>query len=87
LSGNPYIAIFCWVLTVWRLGIGAWATVATTEDPNIIDFNKQYRWSMMFFVLGTAIDFTVAVSLCYFLAKLRETSIKKSVLSINPFGT
>jgi hypothetical protein len=79
-SGNLYIAVFCWVLTAVRLGIGAWATVVTGEDPNIITFDQKYRWSMMFFVLGTTIDFTVAISLCYFLANLRRTSIKRWVL-------
>jgi len=65
------------------LGIGIWATVATMEDPNIIAFNEKYRWSVMFYALGTIIDFTIAVSLCYFLAKLRKTSIKRTVRLID----
>jgi hypothetical protein len=77
LAGNLYIAGFCCILSVWRLGVGIWATVGAMEIPNIIVFNEKYRWSMMFYALGTTIDLTIAFSLVYFLAKHRKTSIKK----------
>jgi hypothetical protein len=76
-SGNWYIFIFLGVLSLWRLGVGIWATVGAMETANIIIFGRKYRWSMMFYALGSTIDLTIAISLCYFLLKHRKTSIKK----------
>jgi len=83
LAGNLYIAGFCAILSLWRLGVGTWATVGAMENANIIIFNEKYRWTMMFYALGTTIDLTIASSLCYFLAKHRRTSIKKTARLID----
>jgi hypothetical protein len=54
-----------------------WATVGALEETNIIIFNNKYKWTLLVYALGTAIDLTNAVSLCYFLAKHRKMAIKK----------
>src|SRR5882762_9454019 len=76
-SGNWYIFVFLGVLLLWRLGVDIWATVGAMETVNIIFFSRKYRWSMMFYTLGSTIDLTIAISLCYFLLKPRKTSIKQ----------
>src|ERR1700685_2124908 len=86
ISETLYITVFCIILSSWRLGVDVWTTVGAIENANIIIFNEKYRWSMMFYALGSTIDLTIAFSLCYFLAKHRKTSIKRWVLSTDSFG-
>src|ERR1700729_144736 len=66
---------------------GDWGLVyGPPPERWIIIFNDKYRWSMMFYSLGSTIDLTIAFSLCYFLTKHRKTSIKRWVLSTDSFG-
>jgi predicted membrane protein len=64
-----------------RLGLGIWAMVGALETTNLFVFNRKYRLSMMFYALGTVIDFTIAVSLVCLLMKHRKSSFKKYVMS------
>jgi len=82
-TGKPHIAIFCYVLIVWRVGVGMVAAAGAMENTNIIVFKAKYKWIMMFYALGTTIDLTIAISLCYSLIKHRKTSIKKTVRLID----
>ena len=81
-SGNSYIFICCSTLSLWRLGVGIWATVKAMEMPNIIFFSRKYRLAMMFYALGSTIDLTIAVSLCYLVKKHRKSPFKRCVVSV-----
>ncbi|KIM86125.1 hypothetical protein PILCRDRAFT_5187 [Piloderma croceum F 1598] len=82
-SGRSFIAVCCWILTFWRLGLGIWAMVGALKTMNLYVFNRKYRLSMMFYALGTAIDLTIAVSLVCLLMKHSKSSFKKTVRLID----
>jgi hypothetical protein len=74
-------------MTIWRLGTGIWATVGALESRNLFVFNRRFGLSLMFYALGTALDLTISISLCYLLAKHRKMSLTKWVPSVGLLNT
>jgi len=83
-SGKPYIAIFCWVLSLWRFACGIWAAVSALRGVNLIMYDPNYRsLIMMGAFCGAAVDFTISASMCYFLATYRGAVLKRTIRVID----
>jgi len=85
-SGTSYVALICWVLCFSEFICGVWAA-AGTFIPRLFDpiaYDTKYKVVITILAFcGVTVDWTITVSMCYLLAKCRDTVVRRTIQTID----
>ncbi|KAJ7075079.1 hypothetical protein B0H15DRAFT_934860 [Mycena belliarum] len=77
LSGRWHLAVICSVLSLLRFAFGIRITHVFWNSPSFSLLQGDIRWTFTTGVsLGPVVDIIIAISLCYFLWKLRSSQAR-----------
>ena len=78
-SNRYVIATFCWILSLLHIVGAVWVFVALRKSPSTPYFYKYYGWLVtMIYATGTLMDNVITVSMCWYLARRRKFSAKRT---------
>ena len=87
-SDSYYVATFCWALSLLRIVGAIWLFTVLRKSPSTEYFYKYYSWLVtMVYATGALVDVVIAVSMCWYLARMRKLSVKETKSSINHLVT
>ncbi|KAF9473759.1 hypothetical protein BDN70DRAFT_963613 [Pholiota conissans] len=77
-GGKLIISILCWIMAWFRLVMSFVTAAKTIRINSITEFQVQCKWLLTtVLAVCVAVDFVIAVSLCYYLTKRKAQSMER----------
>ncbi|KAF9554683.1 hypothetical protein CPC08DRAFT_821536 [Agrocybe pediades] len=83
-EGRLLVPLICWSASLTLFGMEIFLYVQGERSVSLADFQSKWRWIITaILALSTAVDVLEALSLCYYLDKLRRLSMGRTAVNIH----